>query len=388
MNMERISGFHIVDAHCHPFLPEKESRPFESYLTLSDIPQRREDLTSTMLYKLVTRELGRFLEVKGEARILEERQRRIRDDPSTYINGLFDDAGIETLLVDSGYPFKEYTGYEIDLGFFKELVGRQVHEIFRLEATVHGLLKGLTPFDDAIEDMRLRIRDAVKGGVISLKSVIAYRTGLEYRNWPWEATKQSWEEMMRLVKGGVKPGDVLSARNNCSKSVYDTFLMTGIEEAARLDVPIQIHTGMGDSPSMDLLISNPAHLYSLLQDERTRKAKIVLTHGGYPYAEEAAFLTSAYPNVYLDFSQTIPFISIGVKNRLFNLLEMAPTTKIMYGSDGFNIPEIHWFSAVQTKMALKSLLPELANQCICTEEEGLRIAENFLADNAKRLYKI
>ncbi len=123
--MNRISRLHIVDAHCHPFLPEKESKPFESYLTLSDIPQRREDLTSTMLYKLVMRELGRFLEVKGEAKILEERHRRIRGDPSTYINGLFDDAGIETLLVDSGYPFKEYTGYEIDLGFFKELVGRQ-----------------------------------------------------------------------------------------------------------------------------------------------------------------------------------------------------------------------------------------------------------------------
>jgi predicted TIM-barrel fold metal-dependent hydrolase len=139
---------------------------------------------------------------------------------------------------------------------------------------------------------------------------------------------------------------------------------------------------------MDLRISNPSHLYNLLQDERTRKAKIVLTHGGYPYTEEAAFLTSAYPNVYLDFSQTIPFISIGVKNRLQNLLEMAPTTKIMYGSDGFNIPEIHWFSAVHTEMALKSLLAELKDQGICTEEEGLRIAQDFLADNAKRLYKI
>ena len=388
MNMEHISGLAVVDAHCHPFLPEKESRPFEAYLTLSDIPQRREDLTSTMLYKLVMMELGRFLEVKGEASILDKRQRRIRDDPSSYINGLFDDAGIETLLVDSGYPFKEYTGYEIDLEFFKEMVGRQVHEIFRLEATLFGLLKELIPFDDAVEDMRLKIKEAVNGGVISLKSVIAYRTGLEYRNWSWEVAKQSWEEMMELVKGGVKPSDVLSARNNCSKSVYDTFLMTGIEEAGRLDVPIQIHTGMGDSPSMDLRLSNPAHLYSLLQDERTKKAKIVLTHGGYPYAEEAAFLTSAYPNVYLDFSQTIPFISIGVKNRLFNLLEMAPTTKIMYGSDGFNIPEIHWFSAVQTKKALMSLLAELQNQGFCNEEEGLRIAENFLADNAKKLYKV
>ena len=221
----------VIDAHCHPFLPEKESRPFEAYLTLSDLPQRHEDLTSTMLYRQVMRELGRLLRLKGETRIIEERQRRIKSDPSSYINTLFDDAGIEALLVDSGYPFKEFTGYEIDLGDFSEMIGREAHEIFRLEVAVYGLLKGLVPFDDAAEDMRTQVREAVRGGVVALKSIVAYRTGLEYRAWDEGTAKRSWEEMTGLVRDGRKPGEVLAVRNERNKSIYDTFLMVGIEEA-------------------------------------------------------------------------------------------------------------------------------------------------------------
>ncbi len=122
----------VVDAHCHPFLPEKETKPFEAYLTLSDIPQRKEDLTSTMLYRLVMPELGQVMSLRGDEKIIAERHKRIESDLSRYIQMLFDEGGLETLLVDSGYPFKEFVGYEIDLEDFSEMIGRAVREIFRL----------------------------------------------------------------------------------------------------------------------------------------------------------------------------------------------------------------------------------------------------------------
>ena len=289
-----ISSCPAVDAHCHPFLPEKETKAFEAYLTLSDIPQRRVDLTATMIYRQTMRELARVLRVDG-GKAVEERQRRIKEDASSYIQMLFDDAGIEALLVDTGYPFKEYVGYEIDLGDFSEMVGREVHEIFRIEAAIYGLLKGQLPFDEAVEDLRTQIAEAVKRGVISLKSIIAYRTGLAVKTWEEPVVRRSWDEMTRQVRGGKKPGDVLSERNDRNKSVYDSFLMLGIEEAGRLGVPIQIHTGMGDSPSMDLRLSNPALLYDLLQTPKARETQLVLTHGGYPYIEEAGFLSKCLP---------------------------------------------------------------------------------------------
>ena len=381
-------GCPVIDAHCHPFLPEKETRPFEAYLTLSDLPQRREDLTSTMLYRMVMRELGRVLRVHGEKSIIAERQRRIKSDPSNYIRMLFDEADIETLLVDSGYPFKEFVGYEIDLDNFSEMVGRDVREIFRLEVAVYGLLKGLVPYDQAVEDFRTQIGEAVSNGCVALKTIIAYRTGLAVKTWEESLVKRSWGEMTSMIRNGREPGVVLSERNERNKSVYDTFLMAGVEEAKRLGVPLQVHTGMGDSPSMDLRNANPSLLYDLLQDAGARDTSIVLTHGGYPYMEEAAFLANAYPNVYIDLSETIPFVSVGLKSRLLSLLELVPTTKIMYGSDGFNIPELHWFSAIQTKRVLVTTLNELIMQEELGDEDAICIAENFLAGNARRLYRL
>jgi hypothetical protein len=378
----------VVDAHCHPFLPEKETRPFEAYLTLSDLPQRREDLTSTMLYRMVMRELSRVLRVRGEENIIAERQRRIKSDPSGYIRMLFDEAYLETLLVDSGYPFKEFVGYEIDLDHFSEMVGREVREIFRLEVAVHGLLKGLVPYDQAVEDFRAQIGEAVSGGCIALKTIIAYRTGLAVKTWEESLVKRSWGEMTSMVRDGKKPGAVLSERNDRNKSVYDAFLMVGVEEARRLGVPLQIHTGMGDSPSMDLRNADPSLLYDLLQDPGARETNIVLTHGGYPYIEEAAFLANAYPNVHIDLSETIPFASVGLRSRLLSLLELTPTTKLMYGSDGFNIPELYWFSAIQTKRVLASTLSELIIYEGLGNEDAVCLAENFLAGNARRLYRL
>jgi hypothetical protein len=383
-----LSEIGVVDAHCHGFLPEKEEKPFEAYLTLSDMPQSREDLTSTILYRLVMRELSRVLGIKGEDEIIKERKRRIKSDPEGYIRMLFDDARIDTLLVDTGYPFREYIGYGIDIQEFSEMVGREAREIFRLEVAVYGLVKGLTHFDEATEDFRAQINDAVAGGDVALKSVIAYRTGLAVQKWEATRVKQAWNDITSLVREGKSPRELMPERNERNKAIYDHFLRIGIQEAAPLKVPVQIHTGMGDSPSMDLRIANPAQLYDLLNDEEVKKAKIVLTHGGYPYLEEASFLVNAYPNVHLDLSETIPFTAAGVKNRILNLLEMAPTTKIMYGSDGFNIPETHWFAAVHTKHALATALGELIQQECLHEKEAEQLAHRFLHTNAEKLYQL
>ena len=49
---------------------------------------------------------------------------------------------------------------------------------------------------------------------------------------------------------------------------------------------------------------------------------------------EAGYLASVYPRVYLDFGLAVPFLSSsGMWNTLRQLLELAPTSKLMYSSD-------------------------------------------------------
>ena len=384
-----MSEHPVVDSHCHAFLPEKETESFEQYLTLADHPVPKEDMVNTFLYRQVVRELSRVLNFKGRhEEIVEERRKRYKQDPVGYIKLLFEDANIDTLLVDTGYPAEEFSGYSIDLKDFSKLVPSGVREIFRIDLVVYDLLKSQVPFDVAVEQFHEQTRSAVKNGAVGLKSVIAYRTGLEIQRSAEEEVRGVYDKFIAEARSGKSVRDILSSRSKHVKIVYDYFVFLGVEDSVELDVPFQMHVGMGDAPFIDLRIANPILMHDLINDESAKNAKIVLTHGGYPYIEEAAFLVNAYPNVFLDLSETIPFISIGIKEKLLNLFEMAPTTKLMYGSDGYNIPELHWISSIQTKRALSAALNELLESKEIDEDWAHEIAKDFLSENAKRIYKL
>jgi len=384
-----LSKHPVVDSHCHAFLPDKETDSFEQYLTLADHPVPKMDVVNTFLYRQVVRELSRVLNIKGtHEEIVEKRQKRYKQDPVGYIKLLFEDANIETLLVDTGYPAKEFSGYSIDMKDFSKMVPSEVREVFRIDIVIYDLIKSRIPLAVAVEQLRERMKNAVKKGAVSLKSVVAYRTGLEIQRSGEDEVRQAYNELVAEAESGKSVRDILSSRSRHAKAVYDYFVFLGVEESVELDVPFQIHVGIGDAPFIDLRIANPILLHDLINDESVKDAKIVLTHGGYPHLEEAGFLVNSYPNVFLDLSETIPFISIGIKEKLLNLFEMAPTTKLMYGSDGFKIPELHWFSSIQAKKALSAALNELLESREIDEEWAYEIAKQFLSDNAKRIYKL
>ena len=379
----------VVDSHCHAFLPEKETEPFEQYLTLADHPIPKMDIVNTFLYRRLVRELSRVLNVRGtHQEIIEKRQKRYKQDPVGYIKLLFEDANIETLLVDTGYPAEVFSGYSIDLNDFSKMVPSIVREIFRIDLVIYDFFLRRLSFEAAVEEIRDRIKNAVKNGAVGLKSVVAYRTGLEIQRGAEDEVRKAYGEMIAQAKSGGPVRDVLSSSSRHAKTVYDYFVFLGVEASVELGVPFQIHTGMGDAPFIDLRIANPILLHDLINDESVKDAKIVLVHGGYPYIEEAGFLVNSYPNVFLDLSETIPYISIGIKEKLLNLFEMTPTTKIMYGSDGFKIPELHWFSSIRTKKALMAALNELVESRELDEERAYEIAKQFLSDNAKRIYNL
>ena len=98
---------------------------------------------------------------------------------------------------------------------------------------------------------------------------------------------------------------------------------------------------------------------SLLEDRRFRNAPIVLLHASYPYAQEAGYLASVYPQVYLDFGLAVPFLSVaGMRSTLQQLLELAPTSKLMYSSDAHNIPELYYLGAKWGREVLGQVLDE------------------------------
>lgn len=95
---------------------------------------------------------------------------------------------------------------------------------------------------------------------------------------------------------------------------------------------------------MDLTKANPLLLRGVLEDSRFSENRFVLLHASYPFSREASYLSSVYPQVYLDFGSVDSKLSIhGMKSAIKQLFELGPLNKIMYSSDGFAFPESYYF---------------------------------------------
>ena len=390
--MINLSQQAVIDSHCHAFQPEREPSirsSFEQFLTLAIHPIPQEDMFNTFLYRQVIRELSRILECKGSHKdIVECRQKRYQKDPEQYIKMLFDDARIDMILLDTGYPSEVFTGYSVDSGVFSKIVPSEIKTIFRIDNVVVDLVQKYSSLNDAIEKFQQIVDNAVKNnGAVGLKTVIAYITGLEVQRHPLNEVSSSYKNMAEKAKSAESWQSILTPSKEV-KAVMDHFVFLTAEKSVELDVPLQIHVGMGDAPIIDLRIANPILLHDFITDDSLKNAKLILTHGGYPWIEEAGFLVNSYPNVFLDLSETIPFISIGIADKLMKLFEMTPTNKIMYGSDGYNIPELFWISAIETKRALSRVLNELVESDTIDVDWALEIAEQILSKNTKRIYKL
>ena len=149
-------------------------------------------------------------------------------------------------------------------------------------------------------------------------------------------------------------------------------------EATGDPLPLQVHTGFGDS---DLFLprARPGYLKPLI--ERFERTTFVLLHC-YPFVREAGWLASVYGNVFLDLSLTIPHVARPAV-ALAEALELAPVSKLLYASDAALTPELYLLAALWWRDALAAVLPELLPAGAA--EEAARM---ILRDNARSLYRL
>ncbi|HEX6484698.1 MAG TPA: hypothetical protein VF043_38115, partial [Ktedonobacteraceae bacterium] len=65
------------------------------------------------------------------------------------------------------------------------------------------------------------------------------------------------------------------------KPLLDTLLLVTFMEAARQELPVQFHTGYGDTDA-DMLLANPLHLRAVLERREYRAMPVVLLHEAIP----------------------------------------------------------------------------------------------------------
>ena len=212
-------------------------------------------------------------------------------------------------------------------------------------------------------------------GFYGLKSVIAYRTGLDVS--PLSRTPDQGLQALDAIRRGLG--------GNAMKKLRDHLLCRALELCIELDVPMQIHTGMGDY-EVNLVACRPALLMELLRFPTFRACKVLLVHTGYPYHAEAGYMANMLPRVYCDVSEGIPFAAHAAERIFLETLEMAPLNKVCFGTDGYTMPEINFVGTMLGKQALGRALQRLVDEDLLDKAGALEVGAWILAENAQRLY--
>ena len=367
----------VVDNHCHGILWDQTFDGLaswrRSFTESTDPHMARDHVASTTLYRRLIRTLADFLGCEPEEEVVFAA--RTGRDGRELTGALLRAANVDTFLLDTGFPPPEEVFPVPELG---DLGGCRAEPMLRLEILMESLLAEHDSLEDVKEALAAELEDARGRGYVALKSIAAYRTGLDVREWPSEEAEESFLEYGRAA--GPGPARLVH------KPLLDTLLHVAFAQAARQEIPLQFHVGYGDADT-DLLLGNPLYLRPILQRSDYRGMPVVLLHECYPYTRQGGYLAAVYQNVYLDLSYGIPLLGYGeMLSFTRQALGVAPSSKLMYSSDGIGVPELHWISAIDGRRVIGEALGELVSRGELDLAAAEAAGEDVLRANATRLY--
>jgi predicted TIM-barrel fold metal-dependent hydrolase len=371
-----LSPIPIVDNHCHSLLRSQpaDDEAFRIHLTETYFPEvARDDVPHTLLYHWTIRELAGLLDCEPtpDAVHAARRERGLAWlARETMVRGNF-----KTLLIDTGYGAET----TLSLDELRAIVPCRIEEILRLEPMIEGLILDHDTFDRFLAAYRGNLDDLRAKGIVSLKSVVAYRSGLQLEEVDQATAAAAFDAVRDRAH---RDGRVRIE----SKQLLDHLILIAVEACARQDVPIQFHTGLGD-PDLDLTKVDPAAL-RLLFSERFRAAPIVLLHTGYPYVRSLAYLAAMFPNVYADMGEAILFAAGEATGIVRELLGLAPASKILFSTDASLVPELYWVGQRLGRRAIGRVLDEHVADGAIDERTALEWAERILWRNSERVYEL
>ena len=369
-----LSSIPIVDNHCHSLLREQpaDDDAFRIHLTESYHQEvARADVPYTLFYHWTIRELAGLLDCEATPDAVHAARRERGFEWLT--REIVERGSFKTWLIDTGYGAD--TTFSLDE--LRRLAPCRIEEVIRLEPLIEGLIVDSADFDGFLDAYRASLADLRGRGIVGMKSVLAYRTGLGLE----EVDRASAAAAFAEVHGTARRDGRLRI---ASKPLLDHLTVIAVEEAARQNVPIQFHTGLGD-PDLDLPKVDPAALRLIFSD-RFRAAPIVLLHTGYPYIRSLAYLAAMYPNVYADMGEAILFAAGEATEIVRELLGLAPASKILFSTDASLVPELYWVGARIGRRALGRVLDEHIDDGAIDERTALDWAERILWRNSERVY--
>jgi uncharacterized protein len=358
-----IDGVTLIDQHVHGcWLTPGDRRRFENALNEANTEPLVGSGFDSQLGFAVRAHCGPLLGLPEHAEPQAYWDRRRQYDETELARLFLPAARVSDWLVDTGIG--DGTAGTADVA---ALSGNRAHEVVRLEQVAEQAARAPGDYASAFEKI-LHRRAATAVGT---KSILAYRGGFD-----GDLTEPSPSQVAEAA-GRWRDDGGTRLRNR-------VLLRFGLHRALRLGKPLQFHVGFGDR-DCDLHKANPLLLLDFLR--QSADTPIVLLHC-YPYEREAGYLAQAFNNVYLDGGLSVNHLGARAPAFIARLLEMAPFGKILYSSDGFGPPELHFLGAALWRKGIHRVLSEFVANGDWSQRDAMRVVDLIARDNAARIYRV
>jgi predicted TIM-barrel fold metal-dependent hydrolase len=370
-----MDGVPLIDHHCHGVVSaELDRASFEALATESNWPAPEGTSTfDSQLGFAIRRWCAPVLDLEPHASPEAYLEQRSRLGAGNVNQLLVSASGISTFLVDTGYRGDSLTSPGQTAG----LCGGKSWEIVRLERLAEQVAEQGATASSFIADFELAL-DAAAKDAAGLKSIVAYRYGLDFE--PAAPSEQEvreatgrWLGRQNPEAGGMRLDEPVLLRH---------ILWAGL----RLRKPIQFHVGYGDA-GVDLHRSNPLLLTGWLRATRDTGVPMMLLHC-YPYQREAGYLAQIFPHVYVDVGLTVNHTGSRSEAVIAESLELTPFHKALFSTDALGLAELYFLGAGLFRRGFARTAAKWINDDDWSRRDGERIARLIGYGNAERVYGI
>jgi hypothetical protein len=374
-----LADIPLLDHHCHALLNRTapySALEFQRFFSEGgDDGIVAEHTPNTVYFRWAVKELAHFLDCPPTIEaVLATRAAVPLQELGVRMLG---EAHIPVLLVDYGLAGAE----RMSIAEMQASLPRcRIEPILRLETLAQELILKHETFGQMVEAFVATVEGARRAGHVGLKSIIAYRTGLDIR----QTSQADAAQAFRQVKERARRAGTIRLAD---KPLNDYLVLRALEVAEKQALPFQFHTGLGDR-DLDMLSANPLHMRPLFESSQYQHVPFVLLHAGYPYVRELGYLASLYANVWMDVGLAIPFATLEIPAVWRQALSLTATSKVLFSTDAHSLPDIYWLTARWGRQGLARVLDELVALGAFTGREALESAHQILHGNAEKLYGV
>jgi len=371
-----IESLALIDHHVHGVVTGDLDRAgFELLMTeASGPPARGTTMFDSQLGFTMRRWCAPVLDLEPSVAAEDYLRRRAELGTAEVNRRLLTAAGVGQWLVDTGYQSDQVTTPE-------QLVrasGAPASHIVRLEVVAEKAARaGTTAAAWAGAFAEELATETAAAGAVGYKSIVAYRFGFDF-----DPTRPAPAEVAAAAGRLLRALDADPAARVVDPVMLRHLIWTAID----IGKPLQFHVGFGDT-DVRLHRSDPSLLTDFLIATEPIGTPIMLLHC-YPHHRVAGYLAHVFSHVYMDLGAVLNHVGARSAAVLAEALELTPFGKMLYSSDAFGLPELHYLGAIGFRRDISRVTGQFVADGAWSAADAKRVAELIGSANATRVYRL